>query len=82
MENTDQDCLNSPYGSTNGIARRTAVSGGEPHDYHRLRGHLNATLRNSHTNNVVKRNGECGLAFGMSTPFEALSTSACARRQW
>ena len=75
MENINEDCLDLPYGCTNGIARRTAVSGEEPHDHHRLRGHLNAALRNPPTNLVVKRNDECGSAIQMPTSFEMLPTS-------
>ena len=58
MENINGNCLDLSYGCTNGIARRTAVSGSEPRDHHRLRGHLNATLRNPSTNFVVKRNDD------------------------
>ena len=67
--------LNLPYGWTKGIAHRTAVSGGEQHDHHFLRGHLNAVLRYPHTNFVVKQNDECGSAFQMSTSFRMLPTS-------
>ena len=75
MENVNEDCMDLPYGSTKGIARRTAVSGGKPHDHHRLRGHLNAALRNPLGNFIVKQNDECGSAFQMPTSFEMLPTS-------
>ena len=75
MEMINEDCLDLPYGCTKGIARRTAVSSGEPHDHHRLRGHLNAALRNPLRNFIVRQNDECGSAFQMPTSFEMLPTS-------
>jgi len=45
MEIRKEELFDLPKGCTNGIARRTAVSGGEPHDHHRLRGHSQTTLR-------------------------------------
>ena len=75
MENINEDCLDLPYGCTKGITSRTVVSGSEPHDHHRLRGHLNAALRYPPTNLVVKRNDECGSAFQMPTSFKMLPAS-------
>ena len=75
MENINEDCLDLPYGCTSGIARRTAVSGGEPHDLQRLRGHLNAALGYPLTNLVVKRYDECYSAFKMPTSFKMLPAS-------
>jgi len=73
---TKEELFYLPYGCTNGIARRTAVSAGEPHDHHCLRGHSQTTLRYPHGNNfVVKPNDECGSVFGMMTSFKILSAS-------
>ena len=69
-----ENYLSSSYGSTNGNARSTAVSGGEPHDYHHMRGPSNMTPRKSHINSFVKRNGECGSALNMTTSFRMSST--------
>jgi len=56
---TQEELFDLPYGCTNGIARRPAVSADEPHDHHRLRGHSQTTLRYPHRNNfVVKPNNE------------------------
>ena len=41
------------------------MSGGEPHDHHRLR-----DPEVPHTNFVIKQNGECESKFGMPTSFE------------
>ena len=57
MENINEDCMDLPYESTNGIAGRMAMSGGEPHDHHRLRGHITEALGNPPTNFVVKHSG-------------------------
>jgi len=61
MEMTKEELFDLPYGCTDGIARRTAVSAGEPHHYHHLRGHSQTTLRYPHGNKfVVKPNDEFG----------------------
>jgi len=53
MEMTQEELFDLPNGCTNGIARRTAGSAGEPRDHHRLLGHSQTTLRYTHRNNVV-----------------------------